>query len=175
MLYGYGKHLGDIPTEERASAFFVSRRRCCWSSQNADFDKIQWFYMAQICYKCVTWPTKISILLFYRRVFGDTPDIRAYGIKFSHLLSGMLTVVVGAFVATSIVGIFSCRPLRYAWDKSLDGTCVSAIPWWFSYAALNISTDVIILLMPLPLIKGLMHVTKRQKIVLSAVFLLGAL
>ena len=87
----------------------------------------------------------------------------------------MKAVVVGTFVSTSLVGIFACHPIRYSWNKSLDGKCVSIIPWWFSYAALNISTDVIILALPMPLIKGLIQITKRQKMVLMGVFLLGAL
>jgi hypothetical protein len=111
----------------------------------------------------------------YRRVFGDTPDIRAYGVKFRTLVRIMLAICVCTFVATSIVGVFACHPVRYAWNRSIPGGCVQTIPWWFSYAALNISTDIIILALPIPLINGLMQITRRQKMVLMGVFLLGAL
>lgn len=84
-------------------------------------------------------------------------------------------VVVGTFIATSIVGIFSCDPIQYNWVKTIDGTCVQTIPWWFAYAALNISTDIIILALPIPLIKSLMQITRRQKFILMGVFIVGAL
>lgn len=86
-----------------------------------------------------------------------------------------MTIVVGTFVSTFIVGIFSCDPVKYSWDKSLDGHCVDTVPWWFTYATLNMLTDIMILAMPIPLINGLMKITKRQKYVLMAIFLLGAL
>ncbi|KAK5164744.1 uncharacterized protein LTR77_009407 [Saxophila tyrrhenica] len=110
----------------------------------------------------------------YQRIFGDTPDVRSYGMKFRTLVRVMLSVVVLSFVSTSIVGIFACHPVRYAWNRSIDGGCVETTPWWFSYAAINISTDVAILALPIPLINGLMRITKRQKMVLMGVFLLGA-
>ena len=84
-------------------------------------------------------------------------------------------VVIGTFISTSLVGIFACHPIRYSWDKTIDGECVQTIPWWFAYAALNISTDIIILALPMPLIKGLMQITKRQKYILMGVFVVGAL
>jgi hypothetical protein len=52
---------------------------------------------------------------------------------------------------------------------------VQTIPWWFAYAALNISTDIIILALPMPLIRGLMQITRRQQFILMGVFVIGAL
>ncbi|KAK6435284.1 hypothetical protein LTR95_008530 [Oleoguttula sp. CCFEE 5521] len=153
--HGYGRHIGDISKPELKKAQF-------------------WFYICQICYKCAIWPTKVSILLMYLRIFGDTPSIRAYGMKFRHLALGLMAFVVMIFIATSIVGVFACTPVRFSWDKSIaGGHCVQQIPWWYSYAALNISTDIAILALPMPLIQGLMQIKKRQKLILTGIFLLG--
>lgn len=131
----------------------------------------------QVCYKCSTWPTKLSILLLYQRVFGDTPNVKAYGVRFRILLWIMMSIVIGTFISTSIVGIFACNPIRYSWNKdpAIGGSCVSTVPWWFAYAALNISTDIIILALPIPLINSLMQITRRQKVILMGVFVVGAL
>lgn len=89
----------------------------------------------------------------------------------------MIFIVMGTFISTSIIGIFACNPIRYSWNKdpSIDGTCVKTVPWWFAYAAINISTDIIILALPIPLIKSLMQITRRQKFILMGVFVVGAL
>lgn len=125
---GYGRHiktLGDPTAPLR-----VSRDQHPVPSY-AIPHTLQWFYGAQVCYKCSTWPTKLSILLLYRRIFGDTPSIKAYGIRFRTLLWTTMFVVVGTFISTSIVGIFACNPIRYSWNKdpAIDGTCVESIPW----------------------------------------------
>ncbi|KAK4504950.1 hypothetical protein PRZ48_002913 [Zasmidium cellare] len=153
--YGYGRHAGDISKEGLKQALY-------------------YFYFCQICYKLVTWPTKISILLMYQRVFCDTPALKAYGLSFRLWMRILMTIVVATFVSTFIVGIFSCIPVQYSWDKSLKGHCVETIPWWYTYATLNMLTDIMILALPIPLINGLMKITKRQKYVLMGIFLLGA-
>lgn len=86
-------------------------------------------------------------------------------------------VVVASFIVTSFLGIFACNPIRYSWNKdpAIGGTCLATVPWWFSYAALNISTDIVILAIPLPLLKSLMQITRRQKMILIGVFVVGGL
>jgi TRAP-type C4-dicarboxylate transport system permease small subunit len=113
--------------------------------------------------------------MMYHRVFGDTPDVRAYGVRFRTLLVTMLLVVAACFVSSLLVTIFACLPVPRNWDKTISGRCVATVPWWYSYAALNISTDLIILAMPLPLINGLMQIQRRQKMVLMGIFMLGGL
>lgn len=154
--YGYGKHITDISRPDLKVALF-------------------YFYLTQIWYKCVTWPCKASILLMYQRIFGDTPDVRAYGIRFRTSLYFMMAVVVAGFLASELVGIFACLPVQRSWDHSVPGSCILTTPWWFSYSAINISTDIVILALPMPLISGLLQVTKRQKLGLMAVFALGGL
>ena len=111
----------------------------------------------------------------YRRIFGEGSDLRAYGVPFGILIWSMMAICVGMFVAGSLVGIFVCLPVQYSWNKTIDGSCVQMTPWWFSYAAINIFTDCMILALPMPLINGLMQISRRQKLVLMGVFAVGAL
>jgi hypothetical protein len=171
--YGYGKHMGDIAHPDLLKALYVSA--ITFANTSCGLTLLQWFWLTQIFYKCCTWSYKASILMMYHRVFGDTPDVRAYGIRFRSLLIAMLTVVGASFLASLIVTIFACVPLARSWDKSVAGHCVATVPWWYSYAALNIVTDLIILAMPLPLINGLQQIGRRQKVVLMGIFTLGGL
>ena len=54
------------------------------------------------------------------------------------------------------------------------GTCTVIEAQFVSTASLNILIDLVLLLLPLPVLWRL-HITKRQKIGLMAVFILGYL
>lgn len=132
------------------------------------------FWICQLSYKCVTWPTKLSVLLLYRRIFGDTPGIRAWGLNFNWTVKVYLVLICVTFVSVEIVTIFACLPIARSWDKSIPGGCVQLVPWWYSYGAMNIFTDLTILLLPMPLIQRL-EIPARQKAGLFAIFGLGGL
>ncbi|KAK3670654.1 hypothetical protein LTR78_009489 [Recurvomyces mirabilis] len=151
--YGYGMHSNTLPHHQLTSALF-------------------WWYLAQAFYKAVTWPTKISILLMYKRVFG-TSESRAYGVRFQILIWSTITLVAACFTALETAGIFACRPIQRSWDHSLPGTCLDTQARFYAYTGLNFFTDIIILALPLPLIKNL-NIPNRQKWSLISVFLLGS-
>ena len=155
VRYGYGMHRAALSHEDVAQALF-------------------WWYLAQVFYKCITWPTKVSILLMYRRVFSGTSDVRAYGVRFHTLIWVTMGLVAGCFISLETAGIFACRPLRRSWDASITGTCLNRSARYYAYVALNFVTDLIVLAMPIPLINKL-NVTRRQKWSLMAVFTLGSL
>jgi hypothetical protein len=77
---------------------------------------------------------------------------------------------IGVFVADALF----CIPVEFQWNKQLRGHCgnqkllqlMSPIPW--------IVTDVVILLMPLPMVRQL-HLPFKQKVALTGLFLLGGL
>ena len=154
--YGFGMHTHDVDDGREQNALF-------------------WWYLGQIFYKAITWPTKASILVMYLRVFLVDDTIKAYGVQFRTLIWITLAVVLSCFVSFETAGIFQCTPVRRAWNASVAGHCTNKLSRMYAYAGFNFVTDVIILLMPIPLINGLSHITKRQKIGLMAVFALGGL
>lgn len=82
---------------------------------------------------------------------------------------------VGSFcIATTMATIFQCTPVVRAFDRSVAGHCISNSPFWYANAGFNISTDVIILLMPMPLVYKL-KIPTLQKVGLAMVFALGIL
>ncbi|KAJ5809002.1 hypothetical protein N7474_010271 [Penicillium riverlandense] len=112
-------------------------------------------------------PAKISILLFYIRIF-DVPRFR------------ILASIVGAIVLCHGIGvlfaaIFQCKPIAYTWDMAIPGgSCFDQEAFYRYVSPPNILTDILILIMPLPYVWKL-HTRIGQKMALTGVFLLGSL
>jgi len=65
-------------------------------------------------------------------------------------------------------------PVNYFWDLSIKGKCMNKLAFWFSNSALNITTDLMIFAIPMPLLRQL-QLPKKQKIGLMFVFGFGVL
>jgi hypothetical protein len=75
----------------------------------------------------------------------------------------------------SIFGsLFICTPIHYFWDQTGNAKCMNVEAKWFSDAAVHIVSDIILLSIPMPFLKGL-NLPYRQKAGLIAVFALGGL
>ncbi|KAL2853280.1 hypothetical protein BJY01DRAFT_259308 [Aspergillus pseudoustus] len=110
--------------------------------------------------------TKISILFQYLRIF---PSYR-----FCIICYIVLGVVILYSTWAIVSGFVNCVPVAKFWDREMPGTCLSFEALWFFNASMNITTDLTLLVLPMPLISKL-HLPKRQKMALLAVFALGGL
>ncbi|KAI8962774.1 hypothetical protein F5Y11DRAFT_321516 [Daldinia sp. FL1419] len=114
--------------------------------------------------------TKLSIVLFYRRIFR--------GKLFSLISLTLLGVISIWGISFFFATIFECMPVRIVW-QTLFGTpehqayCYDAVPMFIATAITNMIVDTAILSVPIPIIWGLNMPTK-QKFALSGIFLLGA-
>ncbi|KAL2181577.1 uncharacterized protein P884DRAFT_190097 [Thermothelomyces heterothallicus CBS 202.75] len=138
-----------------------------WVTIN-DHDKFEtnkYFFMAQVTYKATINLVKCCILLLYLRLF-----FIVHWFRWS--CWALLTIVAMYCVASILVTIFQCRPMIRAFDKSTPGTCIDTAKFWFANAGFSIATDIIILLLPMPLIWKL-GAPRAQKIALMAVFAIG--
>ncbi|KAF4848022.1 Satratoxin biosynthesis SC1 cluster protein 4 [Colletotrichum siamense] len=107
---------------------------------------------------------KSTFLLQYRRVFPLPPFQK---------LCNIFLIFIMTFGFTQVVSLcFACVPLRALWDFSVKGKCFKLLDWWYAGSAINLITDIIIFVMPVPLLRTL-AVPLRQKIVLMATFGLG--
>ena len=71
--------------------------------------------------------------------------------------------------------MFSCTPIQGFWDKSIQATCgVDNREFYLGVSIPNIITDLALLLLPTYSIWKL-HVSTKQKIMLTLVFILGGL
>jgi hypothetical protein len=127
---------------------------------------MQLFYILQFLYKFTINLTKISILLLYRRVFITA--------KFRMACICVMTYVTCFAICVIIATALECNPVRRVYDKSVSGTCINLTAFWYSVAVNNILTDIVILLMPMPVIQTL-RLPPRHKYGLMMMFALGAL
>lgn len=121
--------------------------------------------MAQVTYKASINLTKCCILLLYLRLFRI---VRWFRWSCWAILACVASYLTASVTAT----IFQCQPVMRAFDKSLEGTCIDMAKFWFANAGFSIATDIIILLLPMPLVWRL-EVPTAQKVALMAVFAVG--
>ncbi|MCJ1309868.1 hypothetical protein MMC25_003529 [Agyrium rufum] len=146
VKHGFGKHGKNLTIDQLHGAF-------------------KFFYLAQPPYKAGVCCTKLSILALYHRIF-NTGRFPRYNLS---LMAFILTYSI-AFI---LVSVFQCIPIQKSWNKALSGYCVNNEGQWYSFAVLNIISDIAIMILPMPVIQKL-QLPKGQKIGLSLVFLLGA-
>lgn len=110
---------------------------------------------------------KLSVITFYRRIFG-----------MSRMMWLCVFLTLGYFIACPIAFCACCRPPSYYWTQYADpsgGSCVFDLyPFYIGNAATNVLTDVLILVVPIPLVWKLQMRTV-QKVLVTGIFLLGSL
>ena len=121
-------------------------------------------YFQEIIYNLGVAMVKLSILLFYRRIFPQR--------SFKYALYGVALIIVTWATISNFISIFQCSPIPRTWNPRIPGKCINSIVFFLSQCAQNTSTDLIVLLLPLPLIWKL-QVPKSQKVALIGVFSLG--
>ncbi|MCJ1454841.1 hypothetical protein MMC28_005194 [Mycoblastus sanguinarius] len=110
--------------------------------------------------------TKMSILYFYRRIFPQR--------WFKYTLIAAGTIVSGSAIAQLPCDILQCRPIRSQWDPNVKGKCSDFGSIILGFGVLNIITDVMLLILPLPVLWRLKISASRKRLLIS-VFLLGGL
>jgi len=83
-------------------------------------------------------------------------------------------VCVAWWIAVILVSIFSCNPIQGFWDHTIKSKCINTENFFIGNAVPTIITDVIILFLPIRMIWNL-QTSRKQKIALSFIFLLGGL
>ena len=86
---------------------------------------------------------------------------------------------VGIFIIgySGVLGgasLVQCIPLNYIWDRTVKGYCLKIPLAATILAAFNVLTDIIILVMPMPLLWKL-QMERKEKLQIMGMFLLGGL
>ena len=110
--------------------------------------------------------TKISLLILFYRIFV-TPTFR---LAIRALEAIMVLWWIGTILADNLI----CIPVQHNWYPTIQAHCgnkqllaiIPPIPW--------IVTDLVILLMPLPMVWNL-NLPRLQRVGLACLFLLGGL
>ncbi|KAK9859080.1 hypothetical protein MYU51_016067 [Penicillium brevicompactum] len=142
---GMGMHLADIPPhilERQMKAFWLT---------------IPFYNAAVLC-------AKASILMQYFRVF-PTHRMR--------VVCWIMISILGIYGTWAVLSAFlNCIPVAKFWDDSIQGHCLSKTALWFSNASMHITTDLAILIIPIPALMAV-DLPRRQKFALMIMFALG--
>ncbi|KAI1741276.1 hypothetical protein F4680DRAFT_72722 [Xylaria scruposa] len=167
MVYGVSqKAVGypyEIPPEAEGNALLVSTKQVNLAGQ------IQWIYYLILPFALGC--TKMSFLFLYRRVFA----IDRTGAT-NIFLVGMIVFIIMWTTAFFLTSLFQCKLYFSApWHSPATQLehCISRPKIALALTATDFITDIIILVIPIPLIWQL-NLRHTKKIAVTAVFLLGA-
>ncbi|KAL1987071.1 hypothetical protein VTN96DRAFT_4945 [Rasamsonia emersonii] len=143
--FGMGEHVYDLPPDVLKA-------------------QLMRLWLAIPMYNCSLWCTKYSILFQYLRIFPGRPiRITCYTIM------GIVTIYSSWAVVS---GYLNCIPVAKFWDRSIPGNCLSFEALWFFNAAMNLITDIALLILPMPVLNAL-QLPRKQRLALMAVFAIG--
>lgn len=129
-------------------------------------DYEQCFYVTVVFYTASLLFLKVTLLLQYYRIFSVQTYRRIY--------IGAIVLVSCWGISQLLIGIFMCTPIAGFWDKSLNPKCIPNFPQYYINAAGNIITDIMVFVLPMPVIKHL-NLPQRQRILLYGIFSIGFL
>lgn len=115
---------------------------------------------------------KLSVICFYRRVFGGGDQ------TFKGFLYFAAFLAIAYPVAVICTMLSSCRPLSYLWleyvDPTAKGECIDVNEFFLITGVINMVIDVFILGIPIPKIYKL-QMNKRKKLTVVGIMMLGGL
>lgn len=111
---------------------------------------------------------KLAVCILYKRIFPQRAMVIIINIT--------MFLLVGASLGGGLADLFGCTPFKAHWGTAEEqkAHCVNteALFVWGSFP--NIVTDVILLMLPMPMVWSL-KVNNRLKIVLVMTFLFGSM
>ncbi|KAG4428742.1 hypothetical protein IFR05_015773 [Cadophora sp. M221] len=144
--YGSGRHIWDVPLEKYTT-----------------YTKLG--IPGAVTYNMSTLFAKTAILLFYLRLSSD--------FYFRIVTYVVMFVAVGYSLAGGFAFLYLCRPLPKYWNFGIPGKCSNFGAAFLAGAALNVATDVALLLLPLWLLHPL-RLPLKQKIGVTLVLMTGS-
>lgn len=125
-------------------------------------------WAGQLIYSFAISAAKISIISSYFRIFPYK--------RFHQGLWVVLAVTLAFLVASVVATIFICRPVEAAWDPRVRTpmSCYRFIDVLYANAIVNVTTDLILCMAPLPYFLRL-SLPLKQKICASVLFIAGGL
>jgi hypothetical protein len=124
------------------------------------------FFVAQPMWAAANTAVKFSILHLYITAF---PSMLLRRICY-------ITMAISAayFIHVILESMLLCKPVRYSWDKTIPGSCSPySITAYVVSGTINISIDILILILPMPKLWTL-NFSWQKKVAIMSMFSLGA-
>jgi hypothetical protein len=129
----------------------------------------QIYYFDEDIYLSILPLTKVSVLLFYLRIFPQK--------SFRIVTYVVIALNVGYMLSFVLISIFQCRPINAAWlrwNGEYPAECnnINAQAW--ASAAINMVLDIVTMALPLRELSKL-NLSPRKKVLVMIMFSLGFL
>ncbi|KAK1448259.1 hypothetical protein CCUS01_11842 [Colletotrichum cuscutae] len=151
--YGAGNHVWSFTPQDLTQVFKI-------------------LYAYTFIYGTACAATKISILLFYQRIFLlSTASSSSF--KFSLIAGYVLSIAYPIIIWATMAN--ACRPLSFYWNQFVgeQGKCIDINSFYLALAIINMVNDIIVLLIPIPQILKL-QMSGRKKAAVCSIMLLGS-
>ncbi|KAI5206464.1 hypothetical protein E4T39_02430 [Aureobasidium subglaciale] len=146
-FWGAGKHIYDLAVSDLYP------------------NLLRGWVVCAIMYSMTMLFAKLSILLLYRRLFPIS--------NFAKRWWAVVAFTVAYSVGGVFASLFQCRPMESAWTLTTrPDYCISTEKFYTANAALNVVSDIMILILPVPIVWGL-NTDIRKKIILTGLFSMG--
>ncbi|KAI4272273.1 MAG: hypothetical protein LQ337_005394 [Flavoplaca oasis] len=126
-------------------------------------------YAFQLLYGSAITAIKLSILLFYARLFPKESTSKTWRL----CLYSLGVICIAFLVAGAPTTIFQCIPVSYMWTREGSARCINEQAFLYFAQAYMVATDVAILSLPIPVVWHL-RVRRSKKIGVLGIFLLGS-
>ncbi|KAF2233364.1 hypothetical protein EV356DRAFT_568024 [Viridothelium virens] len=123
-------------------------------------------FVADIIWNLAIGAIKVSILHLYLVIFGRQQR------QFRLLVYGMMALCLVCMTAFILEEFLICRPLRFYWNKQIDGKCGNEQLAYLIPGVINTALDLVIFAMPLPILWNL-NMPLRKKISTAGIFSVG--
>ncbi|MCJ1300583.1 hypothetical protein MMC08_003380 [Hypocenomyce scalaris] len=138
-MHGAGLHLWDI----QLVTWLVS-----------DFEPyLIWNVVSYTAYMIAMGFIKLSILLLYLKLLAPGMGLR-------WAVYALIAFVAMYTTATTLSLLFGCSPIAKLYHSSSPGTCINLTVHSYAQSGLNITSDVLIMLIPVPMVWRLQMKTK---------------
>ncbi|KAK1142861.1 hypothetical protein N8T08_007295 [Aspergillus melleus] len=111
--------------------------------------------------------SKLAVIALYYRF----SELRS---TWKATIIGMAIFVTSYLLVIELLFLFGCRPIPKAWNEEIDGTCVNRTSIFMAGAVASVITDIILLVIPLPVVARL-QMSMRKKAWVFLILLLGSL
>ncbi|KAJ5244772.1 hypothetical protein N7489_004868 [Penicillium chrysogenum] len=166
---GSGKHIWSVTLEELMHLYTVSLATSPRTRYNpAKPTSIQFLFSYTFVYASSCTCTRLSILLFYRRVFSPLEATLRAALIFGTFLTLSYPIIIWVTMGNA------CKPVTYFWTQfsGTQGECININQFFLAAGILNMLNDFIILVIPFPRIIKL-QMTARKKLAICCIMAVG--
>lgn len=110
---------------------------------------------------------KMSILVLYLRLF-------AVNKRFRYVTWAMMFFVCGYLLSNFWTQIFGCSPRSKYWLPDTPGHCINYTKAGLAYGSMNVASDLLIFILPLPIVWQL-RLPLKERLGVSLIFMSGVM